>query len=574
MGLGVLEEKSSKHVPGTSYLLDDASRPALPQNLDAKPIKYDKSNAIILVPQPTDDPNDPLNWPLWKRDIILLILSTISVIASTLSPLLAANTVTLALYFSRDFTQMALLTGYHLCGVGVAGFIFVASARIRGKRHLYLLGTVLIIISSAWGGAAGTNYASLLWARVVQGIGLAPFEALVNASVGDLYFVHERGKRMALSNLALFGGAFFTPVLVGKITQTIGWQWSFYLIAIFAGALLPFIFFFVPETAFTRPEQQALWRPEEGPLRALNGQTEFDQASKSNGTQSPNPSGPSSFEKQVAESQERKAPPPYTHSPDVNQIPRKATFLQSLRLFNGRKSNDNFFKLVLRPFPLFFHPAVLWACLIQGTLIGWTVMIGVVLAAIFLGPPLWFNEVETGYMYTGPFVGAILGFIISGLLADWSTKIMIKRNKGVYEPEFRIVLVALQLVFGGVGLYGFGITAEHVGRYGWFLPDLFFAFEVGGMVLGAVASALYIVDAHRDIAVEAFTCLLIFKNIFSFALTWGAYDWLTTAGISKTFYIIASIQVGICLLSIPMYIFGKWNRAFFSRHDILKMLHL
>ena len=130
------------------------------------------------------------NWPLWKRDVILLILSTMSVIASTLSPLLAANTVTLAIYFGRDFTQMALLTGYHLCGVGVAGVIFVASARIWGKRHLYLLGTVLIIISSAWGGAAGTNYASLLWARVVQGIGLAPFEALVNASVGDLYFVH------------------------------------------------------------------------------------------------------------------------------------------------------------------------------------------------------------------------------------------------------------------------------------------------------------------------------------------------------------------------------------------------
>ncbi|KAI4230908.1 MAG: hypothetical protein LQ349_005948, partial [Xanthoria aureola] len=546
----------------TSYVLDDASRPALPDHLGAHPVKYDKSNTIILVPQPSEDPNDPLNWPLWKRDIILLILSTISVIASTLSPLLAANTVTLAIFFGRDFTQMALLTGYHLCGVGVAGFIFVASARIWGKRHLYLLGTVLIIISSAWGGAAGTNYASLLWARVVQGIGLAPFEALVNASVGDLYFVHERGKRMALSNLALFGGAFFTPVLVGKITQTIGWEWSFYMIAIFAGALLPLIFLFVPETAFVRPEYQALWRPEEGAAVSVNGQQDSHISSDSKDVQTPDQSGSASLEKQDSDSKARRnnAPPPYT-----DPTPPKATFVQSLRPFNGRKSDANFFKLVLRPFPLFFHPAVLWACLIQGTLIGWTVMIGVVLAAIFLGPPLWFNEVETGYMYTGPFVGAILGFIISGLLADWSTKLMIRRNKGVYEPEFRIVLVALQLVFGCVGLYGFGITAEKVTRYGWFLPDLFFAFEVGGMVLGAVAS---------DIAVEAFTCLLIFKNIFSFALTWGAYDWLTSAGISKTFYIVASIQVGICLLSVPMYIFGKWNRAFFSRHDILKILHL
>lgn len=32
----------------------------------------------------------------------------------------------------------------------------------------------------------------------MQGVGLAPFEALVNASVGDMYCVHERGVRMAV----------------------------------------------------------------------------------------------------------------------------------------------------------------------------------------------------------------------------------------------------------------------------------------------------------------------------------------------------------------------------------------
>lgn len=81
---------------------------------------------------------------------------------------------------------MALLTGYHLLGVGVAGFLFVPSARVWGKRHAFVIGTVFIVFSSAWGGASGTNYASLLWARVFQGIGLAPFEALVNAAVGDV----------------------------------------------------------------------------------------------------------------------------------------------------------------------------------------------------------------------------------------------------------------------------------------------------------------------------------------------------------------------------------------------------
>lgn len=28
-----------------------------------------KGDDIILQPQPTDDPNDPLNWPLWRKHL-------------------------------------------------------------------------------------------------------------------------------------------------------------------------------------------------------------------------------------------------------------------------------------------------------------------------------------------------------------------------------------------------------------------------------------------------------------------------------------------------------------------------
>ena len=245
--------------------------------------------------------------------------------------------------------------------------------------------------------------------------------------------------------------------------------------------MLPFVFFFVPETAFRRDDflNTDIRGAESGQHRASS------EADAGHGPdQSPTSSIPDTIEKQP-EGISTMTPPP------------KVSFARSLLPFNGRKTDENLFKLILRPLPLFLHPAVLWACLIQGTLIGWTVMIGVVLAAIFLGPPLWFTEVQTGYMYTGPFVGAVLGFVLAGILADWSMNVMVKRNKGVYEPEFRIVLVVAQMVVGCAGLYGFGITAHDVERYGWFWPDFFFALEVMGMVLGAVASALYIVDAHR-----------------------------------------------------------------------------
>jgi MFS family permease len=191
MGLGVLEDRAMEHVPGTTQYYDDPERPQYAAD-GVTGLKMDTSGPvpIILVPQPSDDPNDPLNWPLWKRDLITLILSLTAIFGTALGPILAANTITLSLWLKVKFTKVALLTGYFLLGVGVGGFFFVPSSRIWGKRHAFLIGTMILIGTSAWGGATGHNYKSLLWARIIQGIGAAPFEALVNATVGDLYFVH------------------------------------------------------------------------------------------------------------------------------------------------------------------------------------------------------------------------------------------------------------------------------------------------------------------------------------------------------------------------------------------------
>ncbi len=145
---------------------------------------------IILVPQPSDDPNDPLNWPLWKRDLITFILSMTAIFATALGPILAANTMVLSRWFKVDFSRIAELTGYYLLGVGVAGFLFVPTGRIWGKRHLFVGGTIVLAITSAWGGGSGRNYTSEVWARILQGVATAPFESLVNAAVGDLYCVH------------------------------------------------------------------------------------------------------------------------------------------------------------------------------------------------------------------------------------------------------------------------------------------------------------------------------------------------------------------------------------------------
>ena len=182
---------------------------------------------------------------------------------------------------------------------------------------------------------------------------------------------------MACSNLALFGGAFFTPILVGKITHTIGWSWSFYLIAIFCGAMLPLVFLFVPETAYRRSDSLNTDIRGEDSLQHISpsSTTPLYERRPNGDGQSLDSGIPTSLEKgHFSASKDRSA----------SQVPPKVSFARSLLPFNGRKTDESFLKLVLRPLPLFLHPAILWACLIQGTLIGWTVMIGVVLAVSLL----------------------------------------------------------------------------------------------------------------------------------------------------------------------------------------------
>ena len=356
---------------------------------------------------------------------------------------------------------------------------------------------------------------------------------------------------MAFTNTCLFGGAFLTPVFVGMIAHdgSLGWQWSFYFMAIFMAPGFLLLLFFVPETAYRRSNE-------------LNLDYLADDSSGTN--------SPAERSTDTTKSEEK----PLHQTVHASPHPPNKTLLQRMMPFDGRKTDESFFLLFLRPFPLFFHPAIAWACLTQGVIIGWTAMVGVILSVIFLGPPLFFNEQQAGTLYTSAFIGSILGLGLSGVYSELVTNFMIRLNKGKYEPEFRLLLVIPCTIFAAVGLYGFGITAADIQRYGWLIPTVFIAFIIISTVMGAIAAAQYILDAHRDIAVEAFTNLLIFKNIFSFLLAYKAYSWVFEGGVDRMFIVFGSIEMGICVLSIPMYVFGKRNRAYFHKHDILKMTHL
>jgi hypothetical protein len=55
---------------------------------------------IVLVPQPTESPRDPLNWPLWRRDLIFLIFAFNSAVIYGWAEMLAPGYGVLAKQFN------------------------------------------------------------------------------------------------------------------------------------------------------------------------------------------------------------------------------------------------------------------------------------------------------------------------------------------------------------------------------------------------------------------------------------------------------------------------------------------
>jgi len=248
------------------------------------------------------------------------------------------------------------------------------------------------------------------------------------------------------------------------------------------------------------------------------------------------------------------------------------TFWQELKPFSGTYSNVNILKLFVRPIPLMIYPAAMYLYLLQGTMQAWTIGISIVLAQIFSVPPYNFNSKATGYIYVGPMIAVLLAYLFTGYSSDMIAKWMAKRNNNIYEPEFRLLLAIPVFIFGVAGFFGFGNAIEQGASW----QVCVFAWSVSnfGTIICLNVTGAYLIDGHRALRNELFISCLLFKNFFVFGETYFFNNWLTSAGPAKMFNTIGGIHIAVCALTIPMYLFGKYSRAYLHKTDILRILRL
>ncbi|KAI0801478.1 MFS general substrate transporter [Fomes fomentarius] len=533
MPFGIVEDHLLENVPGTGLLSDQGIVHGHSVAIDeAKNLKRGtgKDAHVVLIPQPSDDPRDPLNWPRWKKEACFWTLAFAASLDGALSPMVGPGYVLLAKQFDVSVDNVTSSFGFILLGLGIFMLAQNALAVKFGHRIVYLASVSLMFISCIWC-ALSPNLASIRASRLFQGFGMSALQSLVASTLEQIYYVHERGSRSVIWSFAIMAGITLGPLICSYVIQNLSWQFGFWFVSIPLGLTVIAVFFFVPETTFDREA-------------ALN------QAKK-------NTSDRSSVEKSLSEVD--------VESDDhASQIPQP-TYISQLKVWHGTFTDESLWRTFLRPFPFLLSPVTWFLFLAHGLQTVWLSLVPLCSSTIFT-LEYNFNAAQIGLTNLGGIVGIVLAMLVTGPLNDYGVVWMSKRNGGIYEPEFRLVFM-ISMLFGVFGYVGWAVGNDH--RMPWIGAVACITMLNFSMVVSGSAAVTYLLDTHRANALHILALSNFGKNMVLYASTFFANGMVLSRGVKVSLLILGGCQAFCWLASVPMYIYGKRVRSFIARHPQL-----
>jgi hypothetical protein len=133
--------------------------------------------------------NYSLNWPTWRKDLILFIVGMSASVVGAYGPMLGPGFTVISKELGISVEVLSQSTAWLILTLGLCVFLMNPAAKIWGKRPIYVFASIVLFVVSIWGAVADT-YGSFLGSRILGALGMAPYEVLVQATINDLYFVH------------------------------------------------------------------------------------------------------------------------------------------------------------------------------------------------------------------------------------------------------------------------------------------------------------------------------------------------------------------------------------------------
>ncbi len=533
-------------VPGTTYLVD------VTNTSDLGDIHVKKDKDIILFPQPSNDPNDPLNWSKARKEFhFALVWLWGFVLAAAVNWLPPVYDV-LRDYYGVTYNTLNVAAALCFLFLGVGCLILQPIALKIGRRPVYLMGSISDIIGNSIV-ATGTTIGSLKANQCLSGFGAAPVDSLIQISITDIFFLHEHGRRLSIYMFSLYAGSYLSPVAAGYVYTGQGdWKWIVWWFLIINSALLVLQFFCMEESLYKRDKPSSNNSLTESPNIGANYGSNLSNSEDESHNSHKN------GKLNVVALSNDKVDCEIELGQISSVIPMK-TYKEKLRLWSPEQgSNESIIRLFFTPFLTARYPAVFWSSVLYGIQISWLSLLSVTQSEFLGTSPYNWSTSEVGLVNLASFVGGMIGMVY-GAYTDMFQLYLTRRNKGYYEPEFRLWTLTIGGIINTIGILMYGLGVSH-GLH-WIVPVLGVAFMGFGISACGAISMTYSVDCYPEQTGQTMVFILFVRNMLGMIFTFVFQYWIDGMGIDGT----SGLCAAICFVSnfsfIIFIIWGKsWRR--------------
>lgn len=568
-------------IPGTRRLFDEHGK-NLPG--DEHLLKH---GDIVLVPQPTDSPDDPLNWSLWRKSWhSALVLFVVGLTAATSNDAGSGSDGVNEEYgISYDVFNTG--AGVLFAAIGYWCLLSSPAVHLYGRRVLYLVGMLFLTVGSAWYGRI-QNTGDTIWCQLFVGASESVAEAVVQLSLLDIWFEHQNGTSLGMYTLATAVGTYLGPLIANYMADSyLGWRWIGYMGAVFGAGTFILLWFGLEETAFHRDS----YLTDNGDRYLIASppahEKTLQHASAGDKNDIENPPalnvplttaiGKTAKQKdvQASESSADKEGGQYTHRrSEVPDAPPKTYWqrIQPITLAPNLKGTGakQFITRLWHTMRVFTFPAVWFAGLQWGMQNVCLSFYLTVEEDNWYGPPWNYGDAQVGNMNIPCLIGSVIGCFYGGWCSDTFLIWMTKRNRGVMEAEYRLYLMFLCLFIFPAGMWLFGIGSAR--GWDWPVPYVGLGFIGFGYGCAGDLSITYLADSYPDMVLEGMVGVAVINNSLALVFTFAASYWIDTS-LENCFIELGAISFVVIGLSLPMIIWGKRSRRW-TRSRYIKFLEI
>ncbi|KAK7206002.1 MFS transporter [Myxozyma melibiosi] len=488
-----------EHEGAEGYILDAG---LLTHDEGQSNLKLARDGHTVLIPQPSDDPNDPLNWSWWKKHLILISISFIAFLPDFGS---AAGAVVLNAQgeeWNMDPNTVNHSQSGNVMMLGIGGYFAIVLSGYFGRLPVVFWFMVFAVWTSIYLTFAPT-FNHFMAGRVLNGFFSTVTQGGGLMFIKDLFFFHEHARKINIWSGFYILSPYLGPFAGGFIVNVNSWQWVFGMVAIVTGLAFGLILLVGDETYYNRAIPMEKQPPRGTRIGRFIGTAQW----------------PSRHER--------------------------------TSLWHGC---IRFWRVTTRVpviFMIFFYMCTF----------AWVIGINTSLT-LFLTPSppagYGFSTAGVSLFYFTPMIGAVLGELFGHFFNDFLAKRYIRLHNGHFEPEARLVALYVGELFIIPGLIIAGFALYNL--WHWAVLAVGWGMFVFGVMISTVVLVAYLLDSYPEASGELAATVNMGRTIGGFVISYFEIEWAQKSGTALSFGIQAAICGTVFLLIITLQLYGRQLR--------------